>query len=69
MALEAKGVAYRFEPVDIFSPDADRDAYRKLHPFMRIPALRHGDFTSIETGAINRYVDEAFPGPPLQPPS
>ena len=30
---------------------------------MKIPALRHGDFTLYETGAINRYVDEAFPGP------
>ncbi|MGE0240647.1 MAG: glutathione S-transferase family protein [Parvibaculaceae bacterium] len=67
MALEAKGVAYALEPVDIFSPDADLDAYRKLHPFLRIPAFRHGDFVLFETAAINRYVDEAFMGPALQP--
>jgi glutathione S-transferase len=64
MALETKGVAYRLEPVD---PDADRDAYRKLHPFLCIPAFRHGDFVLYEAAAINRYVDEAFMGPPLQP--
>jgi glutathione S-transferase len=29
--------------------------------------LRHGNFTLYETAAINRYVDEAFDGPPLQP--
>jgi glutathione S-transferase len=67
MALETKGVTYAIETVDIFSADADLDAYRKLHPFLRIPALRHGDFVLFETAAINRYVDEAFMGPALQP--
>jgi glutathione S-transferase len=67
MALEMKGVAYRIEPIDIFSPEADRDAYRKLHPFLRIPAFRHGDFVLYEAAAINRYIDEAFMGPALQP--
>jgi glutathione S-transferase len=67
MALETKGVLYTLEPVDIFSPDADRDAYLKLHPFGRIPAFRHGEFVLYETAAINRYVDEAFLGPALQP--
>jgi glutathione S-transferase len=67
MALVSKGVPYRLEPVDIFSPDADREAYGKLHPFFRIPAFRHGEFVLYEAAAINRYVDEAFMGPPLQP--
>src|SRR5262245_17751118 len=67
MALEAKGVRYALESVDIFSADANRDAYRKLHPFLRIPAFRHGDFVLYETAAINRYIDEAFLGPNLQP--
>ena len=38
-------------------------------PSARFPALTHGDFTLFETIAINRYVDEAFDGPPLQPAS
>lgn len=67
MALESKGVTYRLEPVDIFAQDETVRSYRNLHPFGRIPALRHGDFVLYETAAINRYVDEAFPGPPLQP--
>ena len=29
--------------------------------------LEHGDFQLYEAGAITRYVDEAFPGPALQP--
>ena len=67
MALEAKGVPYELEPVDIFAQDETVKAYRKLHPFGRIPAFRHGAFTLYETSAINRYIDEAFTGPPLQP--
>jgi glutathione S-transferase len=67
MALEMKGVTYRLEPVDIFSADADRETYRKLHPFLRIPAFRHGEFVLYEAAAINRYIDEAFIGPALQP--
>lgn len=67
MALESKGVSYDLVPIDIFSGGEDLDAYRQLHPFGRIPALRHGDFILYETAAINRYVDEAFLGPALQP--
>ncbi|HXZ01435.1 MAG TPA: glutathione S-transferase family protein [Stellaceae bacterium] len=62
LALHEKGVPYRLEPVDFADP-----AYRAIHPFNRIPALRHGDFVLYETDAICRYVDEAFPGPALQP--
>jgi glutathione S-transferase len=67
MALETKGVTYQLEPFDIFAADADREAYRELHPFLKIPAFRHGDFILYEAAAINRYVDEVFMGPALQP--
>ncbi len=67
MALAAKDVAHHFEIVDIFSPEARAKKYDAIHPFMKIPALRHGDVTIYETDAINRYIDEAFPGPSLQP--
>lgn len=67
MALESKGVAYDLVPVDIFSDADDLEAYREIHPFGRIPALRDGDFILYETAAINRYIDEGFLGPSLQP--
>src|SRR5262245_50559818 len=38
-----------------------------LHPFDRVPILRHGDFMVYETSAIASYVDEAFGGPRLTP--
>ena len=37
------------------------------HPFGRIPAFEHERFDLYEAGAITCYVDEAFPGPVLQP--
>lgn len=67
LALIEKGVAYDPVEIDIFGAHAEDAAYLKLHPFKRIPTLRHGDFTLYETAAITRYVDEAFPGPALQP--
>lgn len=66
LALLEKQVVHRFEEIDIFAPEGPPAHYRALHPFARIPALVHGDFRLYETAAIARYVDEGFPGPPLQ---
>lgn len=62
LALEEKGVAYDVEPVEFGS-----EAHRALHPFARIPILKHGEFILFETSAIIRYVDQVFDGPALQP--
>lgn len=62
LALELKGVAYDLEPVEFRS-----ESHRRLHPFSRIPALRHADLELYETLAITTYVDEAFDGLALQP--
>ncbi len=62
MACEEKGVAYDLEPV---APGSE--TIGALHPFGKIPVLRHGDFVLYETTAICRYVDEAFDGSTLQP--
>lgn len=62
LACVEKGITHTLEPVDLGS-----DAHAKLHPFKKIPVMRHGDFLLFETGAIGRYVDRAFSGPALQP--
>jgi len=69
LALEEKGVAYDFEPVDIFAHGAALEEYLLRHPFSKIPAFEHEDFPLYEAGAIARYVDEAFDGSALQPDS
>ena len=62
MTLGEKGVDYVLDPIRPGTPAA-----RALHPFGRVPVLRHGELLIYETAAITRYVDEAFPGPALQP--
>ncbi|GAB4069134.1 glutathione S-transferase family protein [Ancylobacter sonchi] len=67
LVLAEKGVACEQVPVDIFAPEGPPPDYRERHPFGRIPAFEHDGFRLYETGAITRYVDEAFAGPALQP--
>ncbi len=69
LALGEKGVAYDFEPIDIFAKEGPPDDYLVRHPFARIPAFEHDGFKLYEAGAITRYIDEAFAGPALQPGS
>ena len=38
-----------------------------MHPYHRMPVLKHADFVVYEAAAVMRYVDEAFDGPALQP--
>jgi glutathione S-transferase len=65
LALLSKKVEHETIEVDPFGGLSE--AYLRLHPFGRVPALAHGPFELFETSAITRYVDRAFPGPPLQP--
>lgn len=67
LTLAEKDVAYRLVDIDIFAPEGPPQDYLARHPFGRIPAFEHDGFRLYETGAITRYVDEAFEGPPLQP--
>ncbi|MDF3606889.1 glutathione S-transferase family protein [Paracoccus sp. DMF-8] len=65
MVLHAKGLTAEWAEIDPFGPLPDD--HLALHPFGKVPALEHGDFAIYETGAICRYLDEAFDGPKLQP--
>ena len=65
LCLEEKGLAYRLHPLG--PGEMYGEAYRAMHPFARVPALEHGDYRLYETQAILRYLDAAFPEPPLQP--
>lgn len=67
LVLAEKGVDYRLEPVDVFGQGGPPAEHLARHPFGKIPAFEHDGFTLYETGAITRYVDEAFEGPALQP--
>ena len=66
MTLLEKGVAWSHVEVDPFAEEIP-PGYLALNPFGRVPTLDHDGFILYETTAINRYVDEAFAGPGLQP--
>ncbi len=66
LALAEKGVAYRLVPLNPFADDPP-DPNRELHPFGKMPVFVWNGTRVIETQAIIRFVDEAFPGPSLQP--
>jgi len=53
--------------VDVFAPGGPPAEHLARQPFGRIPAFEHEGFGLYETGAITRYLDEAYPGPALQP--
>jgi glutathione S-transferase len=66
LVLAHKEVPYTFHDLE---PEMGRPSHLALHPFDRVPILKHGDFTVYETSAIVAYVDETFPRLPLQPRS
>ena len=66
LVLIHKEVPYTFHDLE---PEMGKPSHLALHPFNRVPILRHGDFTIYETSAIVAYLDETFPNLPLQPRS
>ena len=65
IAAEEKGAPWRLQALQ--PSELRGEAHLKLHPFGRMPAVEHDGFGLYETQAIVRYIDEAFPGPALQP--
>ncbi len=64
LVLTHKNIPYGFHDLE---PVMGKPEHLALHPFNRVPILRHGDLTVYETSAIASYVDEAFDGPRLTP--
>jgi glutathione S-transferase len=62
MVCEEKAIPYELKPVPPHS-----DEVSAIHPFGKIPVMRHGDFQLCESKAIATYLDLAFPGPRLIP--
>jgi glutathione S-transferase len=66
--LEEGGQPYRTE-VLTYGPDGMKaDAYLRINPMGKVPAIKHGDTVVTETGAICAYLADAFPAANLAPP-
>lgn len=62
MACVEKGIEHTLEPVDFGSA-----SHLALHPYGRVPAMKHGDVHLVESSAIAFYLDAGFDGPSLVP--
>jgi glutathione S-transferase len=62
IACAEKGVPHSVTPAMAHGPEV-----AAIHPFGKVPAMRHGDLTLFESRAICAYIDRAFDGPALVP--
>jgi glutathione S-transferase len=62
LVCEEKGIAYVLTEKPLRAPEI-----RAIHPFGKMPVLRHGDFQLFESKAIATYLDRNFPAPYLFP--
>lgn len=65
LTLAEKGLRATHAEINPF--EAQSEEQSNIHPFGRVPVLEHAGFRLYETTTITRYLDEAFPGPALQP--
>jgi glutathione S-transferase len=64
--LAEKGICASTIPVDLAAREQFSDAYAAINPRKVVPILVLGDGTAIgEVPAIWRYLEEAYPDPPL----
>jgi len=67
IALHENGTPFEERLVDLGDP-AVREAFLKLSPFGKMPALQDGERVVLETSIIIEYLDRHHPGPvPLLP--
>ena len=62
MVCEEKGIEYALSEAILGAPEI-----RAIHPFGKMPVLRHGDVELFESKAIATYLDRNFPGPSVFP--
>lgn len=62
MVCEEKGIEYVLTETILHAPEIFA-----IHPFGKMPVLRHGDFALCESKAIATYLDRSFPDRQLIP--
>jgi maleylpyruvate isomerase len=67
IALNLKGIAYEYVPVDLRTGEHLDAAFKAINPQQLVPALVDGDLTLIQSPAIIEWLEERHPTPPLLP--
>lgn len=60
LVCEEKSIQYTLLPLEFRA-----ESHRAVHPFLRMPVMRHGDLVLFETLAIATYLNEQFAGTDL----
>ncbi|WDD95535.1 glutathione S-transferase [Burkholderia sp. FERM BP-3421] len=70
--LEEIGAAYELVPVNIRAHEQDGDAFHRVNPMAKLPALEDGGMPFGESGAVLLYLADRYPaaglGVPLDDP-
>jgi len=67
IALNLKGLAYAYAPVNLTSGEQRQDAYRAVNRQMLAPALEVDGAILTQSLAIMEWLEETHPNPPLLP--
>lgn len=58
--LDFYDIPHRTEIIDFKSGQNRTEDYLEIHPYGRVPALRDGDLTLVESGAITLYLADKY---------
>jgi glutathione S-transferase len=67
LVLEEKGLEFASHEVNILAGGQHDPEYVKLNPMHVVPTLVHDGNVIIESSLIIKYLDDAFPEPPMRP--
>ncbi len=67
LVLAEKGVAFESREVNLMAGEQHAPDYVKLNPKHVVPTLVHDGRPLVESSLIVKYLDDAFPEPPMRP--
>jgi maleylpyruvate isomerase len=67
IALNLKGIAYDYVPVNLLNGEHRGEPYKALNPQGLAPALEVDGHTLTQSPAILEWIEESWPEPPLLP--
>jgi maleylacetoacetate isomerase len=67
IALNLKGLAFEYVPIDLRKGDQFTDEFRRLNPQELVPLLDDGTAHLTQSLATIEYLEEKYPQPPLLP--
>lgn len=65
--LEELGVPHRLQTLNMRAGEHLGEAYRRVNPMAKVPAIRHGEALVTEQAAIYLYLADLFPASGLAP--